>query len=141
VIVKQLVNVWIEKSGPATARLGGEAVYTLAYGNNGNAAAANVVIADTLPAGMTYVSANPSAAMTSDNPKTWFIGNLDAGATGTVTVTVSVDNDFALYGTPLVNQAAISTTSDEVTLSDNTDDHSVDPVYVPASIGAPCGMM
>jgi uncharacterized repeat protein (TIGR01451 family)/fimbrial isopeptide formation D2 family protein len=37
VIVKQLVNVWIEKSGPATARLGGEAVYTLAYGNNGSA--------------------------------------------------------------------------------------------------------
>ncbi|MGI6496522.1 MAG: hypothetical protein ACOX5G_10640 [Kiritimatiellia bacterium] len=109
VVVKPLANVWIRKSGPATVRLGGTAVHTLAYGNNGNAAAANVVIADTLPAGMTYVGAVPSAAMTSDNPKTWFIGTLAAGATGTVTVTVSVDNDFALCGTPLVNQAEITT--------------------------------
>ena len=135
VVVKELANVWIEKNGPATVRLGSNAVYTLTYGNNGNATASYVTVADTLPAGMTYVSAVPPAAGTSDNPKTWWLGTLASGATGTITVTVHVADDYSLVGTPLVNNAEITTTTPEVTITDNKDDHSVDPIVVPASLG------
>ncbi len=132
--VKQLANVWIEKTGPATVRLGANAVYTLTYGNNGNNAAANVSVIDTLPAGMTFVSANPAPTGSSGQVKTWSLGTLNPGVTGTITVTARVENDFSLYGKPLVNKVRITTSTTEVTVSDNSDDHALDPTVVPASI-------
>ena len=135
VVVKQLANVWIAKSGPATVRLGGEAVYTLAYGNNGNAAATNVVVTDTLPAGLAFVSADPAPTSSEGQVQSWDLGILEPGTSGTISLTALVGNDFAgLFGKPLVNRAAITTTTTEVTITDNKDDHSVDPTVTPASI-------
>ena len=71
VVVKQLANVWIAKSGPTTVRLGGEAVYTLTYGNNGNLAAADVMVSDTLPEGMTFVSAAPAPTSAHGQVQLW----------------------------------------------------------------------
>ncbi len=46
----------ITKAGPVTSTVNGEFIYTLVVANNGNASATEVVITDTLPANVSYVS-------------------------------------------------------------------------------------
>ena len=47
----------IVKSGPATVVAGGSVSYSLVVANNGPSDAANLSVTDTLPAGVTFVSA------------------------------------------------------------------------------------
>jgi large repetitive protein len=72
---------------------GANITYTLSYNNYGGATASNVVITDTLPAGMTYVSSTDSGAESSGTV-TWNIGSVAASGTATVSVTVTTDNPF-----------------------------------------------
>ncbi|MDP9311664.1 MAG: hypothetical protein M3R24_12420, partial [Chloroflexota bacterium] len=52
-------NVGLTKTGPGTAAAGSNVTYSLAYSNAGAGYAQRVVVADTLPAGLTFVSATP----------------------------------------------------------------------------------
>ena len=79
---------------------GNQIVYTISYGNAGTDAATAVVITEAYDANVTFVSAIPAPDATFDNQ--WTIGNLAAGGSGTITVTVLVNTPLA-NGT-LINQ-------------------------------------
>lgn len=75
---------------PASVAPGGNAVFTLTVTNNGPGAAANTVVTDTLPAGLSYVSNDCGAGFAAPT-LTWNAGNLAAAASATCHVTVTVD--------------------------------------------------
>ncbi|HEV8304190.1 MAG TPA: hypothetical protein VGQ25_04475 [Gemmatimonadales bacterium] len=95
--------------GPAQAQIGQPVQYTLRYGDaTGGAPVSNVVLTDTLPPGLNYVSAAPAPTIVGP-VLTWALGNLAPGDTGvvslvlqvsgTVTDTVWAQNVAALTGT------------------------------------------
>jgi len=89
---------------------GGVLTYTLEVTNNGPSGATNVEIVDTLPAGVTFVSATggtvtPPAGGSSD--VTIAIGSLASGGTATATITVNVLQTAA---TSISNTAIVRST-------------------------------
>lgn len=118
----QRPNVMIVKTGPATVTAGEGMAYTLTYRNTGDAAAATVQVRDTLPSGVTYVSANPSPSSVSGQVLTWNFGSLVAGAQGMISLNVTIAASVA-NGTVVTNQSTISTTSSGDNPGDNSSDH------------------
>ncbi|MEW6079644.1 MAG: cadherin-like domain-containing protein, partial [Thermodesulfobacteriota bacterium] len=92
---------------------GGQIVYTISYSNAGTDATTGVVITESYDSNVTFVSAVP-APTSGDN--VWDIGNLAAGASGTITITVNVNSPLA-NGTQITNN--VSLTSDDDTASDS----------------------
>lgn len=80
----------ISKGGRATQVLGRNVTYTIIVSNPGDAAATNVVVTDTIPAGMSYVSSNP-AGSPGTGTVSWNLGTLDAGAQRQIEVTLRGD--------------------------------------------------
>ena len=79
-------------SSPPQAQVGQQVHYTLHYGNAAGAApVASATLVDTLPAGLTYVSASP-AATPSGSLLSWTLGALAPGDSGTVDLTLAVAN-------------------------------------------------
>ena len=81
-------------SSATTAGLGDTFTYTLTATNGGAVAATGVVLTDNLPYGVAYVSANPASGISYDSNThaiTWTVGNMAAGATVNVVITVNVD--------------------------------------------------
>lgn len=80
-------KIALRKTAPATARVGENFEYTLTVTNPSNVTATNVVLTDTLPEGIDYVSSSP-AAQASGRTLTWNLGSLAGGGqvTGRVTV-------------------------------------------------------
>jgi uncharacterized repeat protein (TIGR01451 family) len=66
-------------------------VYTLEYENTGSGVATGVVVTDTIPGDMTYVSSSPGYDSVSGDTYTWNVGTLSGYSSGTITLTVSVD--------------------------------------------------
>lgn len=112
-------NVTIQKAGPATVTVGNVLAYTLSYANNGSANASGVTVVDTLPNGVSYVSANPAPSSVVGQVITWNLGTVAAAASGSITVNVQSSSTLA-NGTQLTNQVQISTT----TPGDNPGDNS-----------------
>jgi uncharacterized repeat protein (TIGR01451 family) len=80
----------ISKTAPATVASGGSLTYTIDYSNDGTGDALAVVITDTVPAGTTFVSATDGGTE-AGGVVTWNIGTVAAGASGSVSFTVTVD--------------------------------------------------
>ena len=108
---------------PAQALIGQQVQYTLRYGDAAGAAAvSNVVLTDTLPVGLNYVSAVP-APSTVGPVLSWAIGALAAGDSGVVNLVLQVSgtvrdtvwsrNVAALTGT---NATALSSSAAQVAL-------------------------
>ncbi|MDD4307266.1 MAG: NEW3 domain-containing protein [Thermoplasmata archaeon] len=93
----------ITKTAPATANEGEIITYTINYINMGSGTAFNVVITETYPAGITFISAIPAPSNPGAGDNIWNIGNLVAGASGTITIQVSVN----LGATLLVNNVTV----------------------------------
>lgn len=101
-------DVRVAKSGPATALVGSTFSYTVVVSNHGPLAAASVVVTDTLPAGVTFVSASAGGTRTG-NVVTWpSVASLASGASLTFSVTVSAP----ILGTFTNLAAATSATPD-----------------------------
>lgn len=78
----------------AAANEGDTLTYTLSYTNTGEGNATNVRLSDPIPANTTYVVNSASANGSYDasaNKLTWNIGNVAAGASGSVTFQVTVN--------------------------------------------------
>src|SRR5436190_17516586 len=60
VVTPTLTDLAITKTGPATVAGGGPIAYALTATNNGPSDATGVTVSDTLPAGVTFVSASSS---------------------------------------------------------------------------------
>ncbi|HEY0024677.1 MAG TPA: DUF11 domain-containing protein [Longimicrobium sp.] len=74
------------KSGPATAVVGDTVRYVLTTTNHGPDPALRVVVTDTLPTGVTFVSAT-NAGSVAGRVVTWSVGLMADGATRTDTIT------------------------------------------------------
>ncbi|WP_281321879.1 DUF7507 domain-containing protein [Flavobacterium aestivum] len=106
----------------ANPTVGTNVVFTITATNNGPSAATGVSVADTLPAGYTFVSATPSAG-TSWTAPNWTIGNLANGANATLTITATVNATG-----PYANTATITGTENDPTPANNTSTSTPTPV-------------
>ena len=100
---------------PVTA--GNELAYTLTVTNNGPAGATGVIVTDTLPAGVTLVSATPSQG-TCGGAVTCALGNLASGSSVTITIIATVDP--ALAGGVITNTASVTGTETDPDPANNT---------------------
>jgi len=118
----------IEKSAsadPVTA--GGLLTYTLNVTNNGPNGAENVVVTDSLPAGVQFVSTNAPCEVLADGTAICYIGALAAGAAAEpIMITVQVAAD--LEGS-ITNTASVSSSTPDNNPDNNTADTTtqVDP--------------
>ncbi|MBN1890572.1 MAG: DUF11 domain-containing protein [Thermoflexales bacterium] len=102
---------------------GAEATYRLYYRNYGNAPAEGVLVADTLPAGFSFVSASGGVTWTlAGNDLVWQLGTVagqyNSGYYGYLYLTVRVP-ESAVVGSQVCNQALITTGDAETGLEPN----------------------
>ncbi len=114
--------------GVDLAAPGDQLTYTLSYENYGYGPAQDVIIVDTLPDYVSYVSATGDGVYdAATHTVTWNIGTLAASASGQVAVTVKLDPVFEAGTTTLTNVATISTTTPgEQDTTDNTTSDQTD---------------
>ena len=125
------VEIWVEKTGSASPVTAGEAMtYSLTIYNDGPSAAENVVVTDTLPAEVTFVSASPTPD-SGPNPLVWNLGTLTAGESRDILITVTVNADVTAGFT---NMVIITTTTPGDDPSNNEDDWPVE-VVLSADLG------
>ena len=98
----------LTKSAP-TSITGTSITYTLDYVNLGAGPANTVVITDPIPAGTTFVSATAGGTFAAGTV-TWTIGTVAAGATGSVSFTVTVPGDGVYLNTAGMSYQAGTTT-------------------------------
>jgi uncharacterized repeat protein (TIGR01451 family) len=77
----------LQKTGPDCVNVNCKFTYELVVANTGSGTALNVAVRDTLPAGAQYVSAVP-AAQVSGKILSWGLGNLEAGQSKNLKITV-----------------------------------------------------
>jgi uncharacterized repeat protein (TIGR01451 family) len=117
VTVIQGADVQVTKSDtPDPVTPGGTVTYTIVVTNAGPASAANVNVTDTLPSGVTFITA--TMPFSSTTPPAWFLGTLTVNATRTLTVVVTAPNSSPT-GT-LTNTVTVTTTSTDITPGNNT---------------------
>lgn len=131
--VDRLTDVTVSKVSPASAAgaaAGQELVYVLTASvpRNGLSDAENVTLTDTLPDGLRFISAVPSAGLCTTAPAAGavttggaqLICNLGTISNGSQqTVTVRVAPTTPLTNTSIKNVVAVSTSTDEVDTSNN----------------------
>jgi uncharacterized repeat protein (TIGR01451 family) len=102
---------------PDPAVAGQNLTYTIAVGNNGPDAASGVTLTDTLPAGVTFVSATPSQGICpppTGGIITCDLGNLANGASATVTIVVTPNS-----GCRITNAARVTGNETDPTMTNN----------------------
>ena len=92
-----LVN--LSKTVPAEATLGQE--YTVELVAKAVGCAANVVVTDRVPGGASYVKSEPAATV-DGNTLTWKLGEMDAGQTQNIKVTLKADQEGTLASCAMV---------------------------------------
>ena len=106
----------------ATARR--NITYTLSFSNTGLATAHNVVISDVLPAALIdpiIVSTGAAIVQQAGSSLVWDVADLPAGQSGIITISATIDPEFA---GALLNAVTISTSARESNLSNNAPDPS-----------------
>ncbi len=92
----------------ATAYLGDTLIYTLELTNNGQRdACTNVVLTETYPTGVTFVSSTPLTDVGND---TWNVGTLSPGAIFSVEIEADVKQDSNFCSTDQINVARYNST-------------------------------
>jgi uncharacterized repeat protein (TIGR01451 family) len=115
-------NVTIAKTSPLTQVVaGGLVTYTISYSNPSSVVAPNVVITDSLPAGLNYAGDTSGyPANVAANRITWSIGALPAGTVRSFVLTTTVSAINTVCGQVLTNTAAIGTSALESNYADNS---------------------
>ncbi|HLX71756.1 MAG TPA: SdrD B-like domain-containing protein, partial [Verrucomicrobiae bacterium] len=113
--VTPVADIGLGKTGPASVLATSNLTYTISVTNFGPSAASNVVVTDTLPAGVTFVSASGNGVNNSGTMN-WSLGTLANGAVSNLTVTVTAPTSGTLNNTASVS----SPTSDPNTTNNVT---------------------
>jgi uncharacterized repeat protein (TIGR01451 family) len=98
--------------------LGSNATFTIQVTNSGSGAATNVIVRDTLDAGLAYVASSPTATTAAYGDTrilSWSIGTLTAGTSSSLTVTTTTRTEGVLY-----NTAYATTTDTESSTANNS---------------------
>jgi uncharacterized repeat protein (TIGR01451 family) len=118
--VRDDVDLTLTKSGVGQPAIGEHYQYFLNYANWGGAPAASVVITDTLPPEVNFLSANPAPDSTNGNLLIWNVGSLIGNQWGGQ---IEITAEIASTGT-VVNTAEIDFPDLDVDPINNSDDHS-----------------
>src|SRR5208282_1850424 len=86
--VTPVADVGIGKSGPASVLATSNLVYTISVTNFGPSTAGSVVVTDSLPASVTFVSAS-GGGLNNSGVVNWTLSTLTSGQVSNVTVTVT----------------------------------------------------
>jgi uncharacterized repeat protein (TIGR01451 family) len=114
--VSDFADLGIGKSGPAVTSYGSNFDYTISVTNFGPATATGIVVTDSLPANLVFVSANPPAMVNGANQVIWTnLGSLASGATTNLTLTVSPS-----YSGAVENTASIGSDAPDPDTTNNT---------------------
>jgi uncharacterized repeat protein (TIGR01451 family) len=112
----------------------GESVtYTIAYANNGNQGATGVVISDLLPAGTLFSGADNVGWTLANGTLSYAVGNLPAGASGSVSLVLEVSRSFAAGQLSIANTAVVGddgANGPDLNPADNSGQDS-DPIALP----------
>lgn len=92
----------VVKTGPVEAYPGGAYIYVITVSNSGGVKVDNVVVEDTLPSGLTYVSATPTPSEVGNGVIRWNIGTLSVGGYAIISILVRFSPDLT-PGTYLTN--------------------------------------
>ncbi len=124
--IDRRINITVDKNGPATVIAGsaaGNLVYTIDVTNEGPSNATGVTMTDALllnlPAGVSFVSTSLPAEFNTGT-SVWNIGDLAAGATEQITVTLTVDQT-ASDSLQVTNVSVVAANEIETNLTDNDD--------------------
>lgn len=106
-------DVSVTKNGPSSAAPDSDVAYTISVVNNGPATATTVVLNDTLPGTMTFVSVvqNTGPAFTCGGTVTCSIASMASGASATFTLTGHIPSNTP-SGTTFDNTATVSSDAD-----------------------------
>src|SRR5690554_4697162 len=120
----------IKEVDSSMSLIGDEVVFTLTAYNAGPQNATGVTVQDILPLGFTYVS---TSGAYDANSGIWTVGNLNSGASTTLTITAIINPTGSHY-----NQATISGTQFDPDLNNNSSGIEVYPMYPMTEITLPC---
>lgn len=129
------INV-VKTASPTAGAPGTDVTFTIAVENTGDFALDPVIVVDVLPAGMSYVSANPGGTKSPEGTITWYeLGPLDLDASTTVLLVARIDPGASGTLTDNVTVMAILTEGSEITDSDtadvNVEEQPPTPVEIP----------
>lgn len=113
-VVTAGTDLAVTKSAPATVAPAANFSYTITATNQGPIAASSVVVTDTIPAGLTYVS-NTGGGVNNAGVVTWALGTLNSATASSVTLTVTAP----LYGSA-TNTASIGSATTDTNPGNNT---------------------
>jgi uncharacterized repeat protein (TIGR01451 family) len=135
VTVTYTPDLFVSKACPTSASPGGQATYTISYGNGGTAASAAGAITDTIPAGMTYVSSSRTPTTQSGQTVSWSLPNgVPAMTNGqSFTLTVSVGG-----AGPFTNKVDITPLAGDANQADNHFECSTGLDYTDIGISKGC---
>jgi uncharacterized repeat protein (TIGR01451 family) len=100
--VTPVADVGIGKTAAATVLASSNLVYTISVTNFGPSSASGVVVTDSLPVGVTFVSAS-GGGLNNSGVVNWSLGTLTNGQTSNLTVTVSAPASGSLTNTASVS--------------------------------------
>lgn len=110
-LVGDQLDLAVQKTGPSQALMGQVFSYTIGYSLAGTVPADNVQIVDTLPAGVSFVSASPAPSSRSGQTIVWSLGRLSPGAAGQITLNVTAPATISGVSQNVANRATVSTTT------------------------------
>jgi uncharacterized repeat protein (TIGR01451 family)/fimbrial isopeptide formation D2 family protein len=115
--------------------VGEEVTFTLTLENLGPTTAQNVTVADSLPAGLQFVSAAPDGVYDSGTG-VWTVGTLAATATTTLTITARVLEPISGAGpvSPSTNSATATSTTVDPNPGNNTGTSTVTPLQADLAV-------
>ena len=128
-VLERQADLRLTKRGPSTTRIGQQIEYQLTVRNAGSDTATNIVLTDTLPADVTYISVTPSTTTCNQAGQTitCTLGDLYTGSNKTITLKVQVANTVDV-GTFLQNTATVQADQADPNLGNNTSSVSTEVI-------------
>jgi uncharacterized repeat protein (TIGR01451 family) len=107
----------LTKTGASTASTNANVIYTITVTNNGPTGASNVLVADTLPAGTTFVSTTTTQGSCSGTTTVFCgLGTLTTGSSATITLTIKMPSSPAT----VANTASVTASENDPNPANNT---------------------